>query len=48
MFRASRPLPPFTSIHKISHPALGKFDLFLTPHPADDGGILYEAVFSHI
>ncbi len=48
MFRASSPLPPFTSIHKISHPALGNFDLFLTPHPADDGGILYEAVFSHI
>ncbi len=48
MFRASSPLPPFTSIHRISHPALGKFDLFLTPHQADDGTFLYEAVFNHI
>jgi hypothetical protein len=48
MFKASAPLPPFTSIHKISHPSLGKFDLFLTPHPQADGVMLYEAVFNHI
>jgi uncharacterized protein DUF6916 len=48
MFRATDPLPLFTSIHQVSHPALGKFDLFLTPHPTDDGAILYEAVFNHI
>ena len=48
LFSASEPLPAFTSIHKISHPALGKFDLFLTPRKATDGTILYEAVFNHV
>jgi hypothetical protein len=48
MFKASAPLPPFTSIHKISHPSLGKFDLFLTPHPQEGGAMFYEAVFNHI
>ena len=48
MFKASRALPEFTSIHTISHPSLGKFDLFLTPHPQAGGGMLYEAVFNHI
>ncbi len=48
MFRATDALPAFTSTHQISHPALGRFDLFLTPHTADDGAILYEAVFNHI
>ena len=48
MFRAAEWLPPFTSIHKISHPALGKFDLFLTPRQGPNGEILYEAVFNHI
>lgn len=48
MFKAAGPLPPFTSIHKISHPSLGKFDLFLTPHPQADGAMMYEAVFNHI
>jgi hypothetical protein len=47
MFKAARPLPPFTSIHKISHPSLGKFDLFLTPREKD-GVYYYEAVFNHI
>jgi hypothetical protein len=47
MLRAERPLPAFTSIHKISHPALGKFDLFLTPREKD-GAFYYEAVFNHI
>ena len=37
----------FTSIHKISHPALGKFDLFLTPREKD-GEFFYEAVFNHL
>ncbi|HEV7743372.1 MAG TPA: hypothetical protein VGO56_00110 [Pyrinomonadaceae bacterium] len=48
MFKASRGLPEFTSIHTVSHPALGKFDLFLTPHPQKDGVMYYEAVFNHI
>jgi hypothetical protein len=47
MFRASRPLPPFTSIHKISHGALGNFDLFLTHRVGTDGQNYYEAVFNH-
>jgi hypothetical protein len=48
MFKAASPLPEFTSIHQVSHPALGKFDLFLTPHPQAGGVMLYEAVFNHI
>lgn len=48
MFKASRALPEFTSIHVVSHPALGKFDLFLTPHPQAGGVMYYEAVFNHI
>jgi hypothetical protein len=47
MFRAERSLPPFTSIHHVSHPALGQFDLFMTPRQRD-GVFYYEAVFNHI
>jgi len=47
-FSASDPLPPFTSIQKVSHPALGEFDLFLTSHETEEGTFLYEAVVSHI
>ena len=47
MFKASERLPPFTSIHRITHPSLGKFDLFLTPREKD-GEFFYEAVFNHI
>ena len=47
MFKASDQLPPFTSIHHISHPALGKFDLFLTPRKSDKDEFFYEAVFNH-
>lgn len=47
-FKAEEPLPKFTSIHKMSHPALGSFDLFMTPHQADDGTMTYEAVFNHL
>lgn len=47
-FKTSRRLPQFTSIHKISHPALGKFDLFLTPRETGDGAIYYEAVFNRL
>lgn len=48
MFKAAGPLPPFTSIHQISHPALGKFDLFLTLHSQEGKALMYEAVFNHI
>lgn len=47
MFKAARQLPQFTSIHRVSHPSLGKFDLFLTPQEKD-GEFYYEAVFNHI
>jgi hypothetical protein len=46
MFKAARPLPEFTSIHTMSHPSLGKFNIFLTPRQTDDG-MFYEAVFNH-
>ena len=48
IFTASEPLQPFTSIHKVSHPALGTFDLFLTSREAEDGSFLWEAVFNHM
>jgi hypothetical protein len=48
IFEASAELPPFTSIHKISHPALGNFDLFLSPRKTDDGERFYEAVINHV
>lgn len=47
MFDAAGPLPPFTSIHKVSHPSLGEFDLFVTPREKN-GAFYYEAVFNHI
>jgi hypothetical protein len=47
MFKAERQLPQFSSIHKISHPSLGNFDLFLTPREKE-GTFYYEAVFNHI
>jgi hypothetical protein len=47
-FKAAGELPPFTSIHSISHPALGKFDLFLTKRKNDNDELIYEAVFNHV
>ena len=47
-FKASEELPPFTSIHTISHPRLGKFDLFLTRRKTNEGALFYEAVFNHV
>jgi hypothetical protein len=45
-FKAAGELPPFTSIHTISHPRLGKFDLFLTRRK-NENGLYYEAVINH-
>jgi hypothetical protein len=45
-FSAQERLPQFTSIHRMSHPALGEFDLFLTPHKSKNGTFTYEAAFS--
>ncbi|HSE31388.1 MAG TPA: hypothetical protein VLA93_07400 [Pyrinomonadaceae bacterium] len=47
-FKADAELPPFTSIHKINHPALGDFSLFLTNRIADNGDRLYDAVINHL
>src|SRR5262249_41568603 len=47
-FKASDELPPFTSIYTISHPRLGKFDLFLTRRKTDEGDLFYEAVINHV
>ena len=46
-FKAAGELPPFTSIHTISHPRLGKFDLFLTRRKTELGELYYEAVINH-
>ena len=48
IFKASEELPPLTSIHKISHPRLGKFDLFLTRFKTENDGLFYEAVINHL
>lgn len=48
LFKAAEGLPPFTSIHSIKHPALGEFDLFLTPIKGEVGEFLYEAVINHV
>lgn len=48
IFKASEELPPLTSIHKISHPRLGKFDLFLTRYKTENDELFYEAVINHI
>jgi hypothetical protein len=47
-FNASAELPPLTSIHEISHPRLGKFDLFLTRYKTEKEGLFYEAVINHV
>jgi len=48
IFKTRDELPPFTSIHTISHPALGDFDLFLSKRKNADGDIFYEAVITHL
>ena len=47
-FSSTERLPLFTSIHKVSHPALGEFDLFLTSSETVNGTFLSEAVFNHL
>jgi hypothetical protein len=48
LFKADAELPPFTSIHKIKHPSLGEFSLFLSPKKGENGELFYEAVINHI
>jgi hypothetical protein len=47
-FTADDELPRFTSIHKMDHPALGEFYLFLTKRRSENGEFLYDAVINHI
>ncbi len=47
-FSSTQKLPTFTSIHKMNHPALGRFDLFLTSRRLEDGTFTHVAVFSRI
>lgn len=47
LFRASESLPDFSTIHKLKHPALGKFDLFMT-RSEGDGKVFYTAVINHL
>ena len=48
LFKATEELPPLTSIYEISHPRLGKFDLFLTRQKSENDELLYEAVINHL
>lgn len=47
LFRSAAPLSELTTIHKLEHAALGKFELFLT-ESAGRGGYVYEAVINHV
>jgi hypothetical protein len=47
-FTSAAELPKFTSIHKLNHPRLGNFDLFLTATQIEDGTYVYNAVISHL
>jgi len=48
LFKADARLPFFVTIHKISHPALGEFGLFLTERITENGDFSYEAVINHL
>jgi hypothetical protein len=48
VFEADEPLSELTSIYKLEHAALGKFELFLTRVDNKPGRILYEAVINHV
>jgi len=48
-FHADGTLSEVTTIHRLEHAALGRFDIFLTRRGEDDAGrIIYEAVFTHL
>ena len=47
-FTSEERLPQFSSIHKISHQALGDFELFLSSSEIDGGIFVHEAVFNHL
>jgi hypothetical protein len=47
-FDATEQLPPFTSIHRVSHPALGEFGLFLTTNKLAGETYVHDVVFNHM
>ncbi len=47
LFEAESPLPPFSSIHVIEHPALGRFDLFLNRSDVRRR-IYYQAIINNV
>ena len=47
LFRSAAPLSQLSSIHKLEHAALGKFDLFMT-ESVGRGDYFYEAVINHV
>jgi hypothetical protein len=48
LFISNKRLPTSTTIYKIDHPALGQFNLFLTPSLGNRGELYYQAVFNHL
>jgi hypothetical protein len=48
VFRGPRAPRLEQKIHRLEHPVMGTFDLFLTAIGADDQGISYEAVFHRL
>ena len=46
-FRAAARLPGLSTIHKLNHPVLGSFDLFM-PGSESRGKIFYTAVINHL
>lgn len=48
VFNAPRNLSPVSSIYKMNHPVLGKFDLFMTLRKTDGGTMFYDAVINHL
>jgi|SRR5450432_271799 len=47
MFKASGKLPSFSQIPTLTHPVLGKLDMFMTERVVN-GEIFYEAVINHL
>ena len=47
-FSSQRSLPELPSVYSLSHPVLGKFDLFMTHRKTASGTIFYDAVINHL
>jgi hypothetical protein len=47
-FRSDEQLSDLTTIYRLNHGALGKFDVFMTQRKGAGGVYFYEAVFNHL